>query len=207
MPNRVISLPSEDSPAGQFARRLARLLGPAFRAQYDATLNGATGTNLGAALMGLGDALAAVQATLRQAVSEAFPDTALLLLDEWETAVGLPVRPDLAATVRQARIVAKRRQFRGGTPQGLARMLDAVTTAPVTIVETRAADVTAAPRNVFLAAIVLSLADAADATLTTQLAALVEASKPAHTSYVLTNQVGFFTDDPASLTDLTVLGH
>lgn len=193
-------LPTEQSLAGDFARQLAMLLGPAY-APSDSS-------RIGQDLLALGGALAGAHATNLAALNEAFADTAVQLLSELEAEHGLQVRPDLTTPQRQARLVAKIRAAFSGTPQD---MLTAVRTlAPeATILETRAADV-AGPdlerrRAVFRFAVTLSLAHLLDANIVGQLRAILDQMKPAHTGYTLGLSIGFFCDDPNSLTDATLL--
>jgi hypothetical protein len=108
------SLPSEASPAGEFARGQALLVGPAVQAP--------AGSVAEADYLARGDFLAALAAAVATTQAQAFLTTATSLLAEWELAYGLPVDSSLTIAQRQARLVAKVRTLRGGSPQALANM-------------------------------------------------------------------------------------
>lgn len=199
---RIAPLATTDLTLGDdalyFARLLARAKGTAMPAG-DGALNHADNIAFGAALA---DAVDGLDAMLNQV----FPDSATFMLPELEQLYGLPVGTAMTTAQRQARLVARVRASSAGTPQSIIAALTPVTTAwgVPTIVENAWDDVTAAPRNVFLFAIVLPGYIAT--TPPPEVVAVVEQMKPAHTDYNVTNQVGFLTDDPESITDLTLLG-
>ena len=198
MPNTTVSLPTEVSPAGDVARRLARWLGPAFRA--------VDGSNLAASLLALGGALAGGRTTLLAAVSEAFPDTAVQCLSEWEAYLGLTDGGALVTADRQARLVAKLRAGFSSSVPDIVTALQAIA-SEATIAECAAWQVPAAPRQVFNFAVILTVADTQDPVLVAQIADVLSAMESAHTGFTITNSVGFLTDDDTtpSWTDLTVL--
>lgn len=199
---RIAPLATTDLTLGDealyFARLLARAKGTAMPAG-DGSLNHADNLAFGAALA---DAVDGLDAMLNQV----FPDSATFMLPELEQLYGLPVGTAMTTAQRQARLVARVRASAAGTPQSIIAALTPVTTTwgVPTIVENAWSDVTAAPRNVFLFAVVLP--SFLSATPPPEVVAVVEQMKPAHTDYNVTNQVGFLTDDPNSLTDLTLLG-
>lgn len=199
---RIAPLATTDLTLGDdalyFARLLARAKGTAMPAG-DGSLNHADNLAFGAALA---DAVDGLDAMLNQV----FPDSATFMLPELEQLYGLPVGTAMTTAQRQARLVARVRASAAGTPQSIVAALTPVTTAwgVPTIVENAWSAVTAAPRNVFLFAVVLP--GFLSTTPPPEVVAVVEQMKPAHTDYNVTNQVGFLTDDPDSLTDLTLLG-
>jgi hypothetical protein len=207
------SLPSEASPAGEFARGQALLVGPAVQAP--------AGSVAEADYLARGDFLAALAAAVATTQAQAFLTTATSLLAEWELAYGLPVDGSLTIAQRQARLVAKVRTLRGGSPQALANMARAYD-ATALVYENTPATVPQAPdpfatdgataglqRGVFRFGLRVAPATFADAVTLATLYAFVDQMKPAHAIYTIhTNDpaVGFLTDDPNSLTDRDVVG-
>ncbi len=114
---------------------------------------------------------------------------------------------------RQARLLAFVRAAISGTPASIEAAVAAIAgsceVVEVTIEAVMASDPTPdadTPRGVFRFAVVVPLAVASSAPQVAQITAVVDRMKPTHTSFAVTNQAtGFLTDDPASLTDLTVL--
>lgn len=198
---RIAPLATTDLTLGDdalyFARLLARAKGTAMPAP-DGSLNHADNLAFGAAIR---DAVDGLDAMLNQV----FPDSATFMLPELEQLYGLPVGTALTTAQRQARLVARVRSSAAGTPQSIVAALTPITTTwgVPSIVENAWSAVLAAPRNVFLFAVVIPgfIAYPAPA----DVVAVLEQMKPAHTSYNVTNQVGFLTDDPNSVTDLTVI--
>jgi hypothetical protein len=186
------------SPAGYFGRLWLKALGSAYQAP-DGSVNASDA-------LALGGALAAGRATNLAVRAEMFADSVTQLLPEWEASYGLAVRPDLSAGARQARLLAKVRASRAGTPAGI--LLAVRTLAPeATLTENTAAAVAATnPRNVFRYAVTITAAHFADADLAGQVGALLAAMQPAHTDHTLTTRVGFRCDDPLSLVDRDCLG-
>lgn len=204
-------LPTRAGTTGDLARLLGRMVGPAIAAP-DGSLDAAD-------YLALAAALADGRATNRNLLRNAFPGEAVELLDQWEGLLGLAVSSALPDGTRQERLVVVIRASAAGTPSNIGRAL-----APINggvepeVLEALAADVTAAPENVFRYVVHMTTVDAAPVAgqpvsaqfsptrwnaITTALARL----SPAHTAaHVTTTQTtAFLTDDPNSLTDNTVL--
>jgi hypothetical protein len=207
-----VGLPTEDSADGELARLLALALGTAFGAS--------DGTAVAADLLALAGALADARQALRDLADEAFVDTANDLLDELERAYGLPVQPDLSLVSRRARLTAKVRAARAGTPDDILRAVRALDPTATLTENTpasvpRTADLPGPPavaggdRFVFLFAVRLAVATWSDTSLRARIDALLDQMQPAHTDHVLhTNDPanGFRFDDPDSLFDRDVFG-
>ena len=201
MPHIVQPLPTKAGAIGDLARQLLRLLGPAYPAP-DASLNAADALNLG---RGISDARDTTAASL----DEAFPDTALYLLSEWETMLGLPVSAGrLSTAARRAALLARWRTRFSGSPDAIISALTPLNSgnAP-TMRETVGIESTANPPRVFVFTIRTGF-DPNNAPAIAPLASVVDVMKPAHTKAVFTSKQmdGFLCDDAASLTDNTVLG-
>lgn len=194
------ALPTTAGLVGDMARSFSRAIGPAYQA--------ADGTVAAADALAIGDSLALIHETQLAVAAEAFLDSAFYLLAEWETQLGLPVEPYLGVAARRRRLVARWRALRGGTPQAIVRAVTALLTVPdaAVVVENGVLDVLPEPENVHLFAVVVPLSYFSDPNFAPAARGVIEKAKPAHTAYRLTNHVGFYTDDPNSLTDLTVLG-
>lgn len=191
-------LPQGTTTGDAFAREIALLLGPAFQP--------VEGSLICEDLHTTGDALAAVYATQQRALDQAFTDTATELLDKWEFALGLEVNPNADTATRQGWATAERRASGGGIT---ARVLAAVQSIEGTaaIRPNRCLDVAATnPRAIFQWVIVIPAATWADTAKRSRILDVVRQMKPAHTRCVVTTQVGFYADDPDSLTDRDVLG-
>lgn len=200
---RVQPLATDDLTLGAmaltFARQLAILKGTGMPARND-SLNHADN-------MAMGAAMADGRDTFVNVLAQAFVNTATDLLSELEEQYGLPASPELSVADRQARLTAKVRASVAGTPQSILAAVQPLLEATypgVNIVENQARDCTADPRAVFRWALVIP-GYSATLPLDPLLTVVLEQMKPAHTQYVLTNAVGFLTDDPDSLTDLTVI--
>lgn len=207
------ALPSEASPAGDFARGLALLVGPAVQAP--------PGSCAEADYLAKGDLLAALSATTNAAQAQAFAPQATQLLADWEAVYGLPSDGALTTAQRQARLAAAVLAGRSGSAQAIAAMAR-VYDATAAVYENTPASVSHAPtvgaddgllpgtsRAVFQFAIRVAAATFADPLASAAIAALGARMKPAHTGFVLcTNDpgVGFLCDDAGSLTDRDVLG-
>lgn len=109
------ALPSEASSAGDAARELGRLIGPAIQAPDD--------TPAAAELLGWGANLAAADATVASLRAQAFASTADLLLSQWEDSLGLTQQPSLTTTARRNRVLAKLRASRGNTTASIIASL------------------------------------------------------------------------------------
>lgn len=189
-------LPQGTTVGDDFARELAILIGPAYQP--------VEGSLIAADLHTTGDALAAVYATQQRALDQAFTDSATEMLDKWEFALGLEVTPNADVATRQGWATAKRRAHGGGIT---ARVLAAVRAIEptATIRPNKCVDVTANDRMIFQWVIVIPAATWAKTETRVRILEVVRQMKPAHTRCVVTTQVGFFTDDPNSLTDRDVL--
>lgn len=211
----AVTLPTEDSAAGEYARQLASLLGTAFQA--------ADGTAIAADLLALAGVLADARAHLRQLADEATIAGATDMLAEFEREYGLPVRADRTDADRQADLIAKVRAARAGTPQSIVAALAPITT--VTVYENTPSNVPQSPdywaadhtypllagarRHVFRWSV---RADAAVLAVDDKAAAMrriVAQMKPAHTAVTFHSNDpanGFRFDDTASLFDRDVFG-
>jgi hypothetical protein len=109
------AVPTEESPGGDIARRLAAALGTAWQAG-DTTHNAAL-------LLAIGDAFADLYADQDIATNQAFVNTATVMLSELEERYGLTVRIDMSTADRQTRLLSKVRAARAGTPQGIERSI------------------------------------------------------------------------------------
>jgi hypothetical protein len=167
--------PTEVSAAGDLARQLATILGPAYQAP--------DGSNNAAELLALGGALAAARDQLKRALDQAFVDTATDLLPELEAEYGLPVQPELSTTARQARLLAKVRAARAGSPQSILLAVRAedptATLAAENTPTTAAAD--GYPRGVFVWAVICATSVFDDPVKLARVKALVAQMAPAHT--------------------------
>lgn len=201
MPNIIQPLPTKGGAIGDLARQLLRLLGPAYPAA-DNSLNAADAINLG---RGISDA----RDTNAASLNEAFPDTALYLLSEWETMLGLPVSSGrLTTTERRAALLARWRTRFSGSPDSIISALTPLNsdTAPP-MRETAALDSTANPPRVFVFTLKV-IPDVSDAAALAPLRAIVDVMKPAHAAAQYTDQsltAGFRCNNAASLTNNTVL--
>jgi hypothetical protein len=187
------------------SRALALLWGPAYDAQ--------DGTVAYADVTALGSALGLTRLRGRAAADEAFIDTASYLLSEWESMLGIARNPGAPTSVRRQRLLARWRALRGGTPQAITIAVTALlNTGDVpTVVEAPVQDVPyAVEAAVFRFAVVLPDTGPAwtyflDPVFGNTVRQTVDAMKPAHTSYKVTNRIGFRCDDPQSVCDLTLL--
>lgn len=177
--------PTEVSAAGDLARQLATILGPAYQAP--------DGSNNAAELLALGGALAAARDQLRRALDQAFVDTATDLLPELEAEYGLAVQPELSTAARQARLLAKVRAARAGTPQGIlnaARVDDPTATIGENTPTTAAA--AGYPRGAYVWVLICATGVFDDPTRLARMQALVEQMKPAHTKGYVAQSAGNF---------------
>lgn len=192
--------------ATRLARAWARAMGPAYRS--------ADGTVAGADAAAIGVALARRELVLQRALREAFISTAVDTLPEWETMLGLSSGAHLSAAARQRRLLARWRARRGGMPTVMRLAIEALlpTGTNVSVVEVPYASVVdTVPSAVFVFAVVIADFGPTwtffdDLDVTPAVMSVIDAMKPVHTLARVTNQVGFYTDDPASVTDLTLLG-
>jgi uncharacterized protein YmfQ (DUF2313 family) len=200
--NVTLPLPrdtSEPSDAGDFARQLAQLLGPAYQASDSSLVE--------ADFLAMGKALADARSTNLRALDEAFVSSATEMLAELETIYGLAVRPDLTVQERRDLLVAKVRAARDGTPQGILRSVRKIDPT-ATIFENSCDEIVGSgdPNNVFYWALRIAASVWANDTKRAEITRIVQQMKPAHTRGNVAVSVGFLTDDPNSLTDRDVLG-
>jgi uncharacterized protein YmfQ (DUF2313 family) len=197
MPNIHQPLPSGETETDVFARELARLIGPGYQP--------ADGTLIAEDLRALGSLLARARAHQTSAILERFAHRATETLPEWEKALELPVDPTRTLEQRRAAVVAKIRAIFGGTPQRILKAVRAL--APeATLVENRAVDVLADPRQVFRWVVLISAAHFGDEATRGRIADLIEQMEPAITGAGIATRVGFRFDDPDSLFDRDVFG-
>lgn len=183
------------------AVQLARLCGPSYFAG-DGTSNAADFSALAA--------IAALQRAFGIAnLGEAFPDSTTDLVAEWETMLGLTPHPFGTDDERRTWLLAKWRERFPGTPQGIGTALAPINDGTKALIAENSWSVVAPidPRSVFLFAVRLTAATYADPAAVARARVIVDAMKPAHTSYTITGTQtdGFLCDDPNSLTDDTVL--
>ncbi len=201
MPNIIQPLPTKEGAIGDLARQLLRLLGPAYPAA-DNSLNAADAINLG---RGISDA----RDTNAASLNEAFPDTALYLLSEWETMLGLPVSSGrLTTTERRAALLARWRTRFSGSPDAIVSALTPLNSgnAP-TMRETVAIESTASPSRVFVFTIRTGI-DPNNAAAIAPFVSTVDVMKPAHAAAQYTDKsltAGFRCNNADSLTNNTVL--
>lgn len=200
---RSTPLATDDLTLGAMALTLARQL---------AILKGsgmpAPNTSLNHAdNMAMGAALAAARAMFLNVLAQAFVDTATDLLSELEVQYGLPMSPDLSTAARQARLTSKVRASVAGTPQSILAAVQPLIGGAypgASIEENQARDCTAVPNAVFRWALILP-GYLGVIPLDPLLDEVLQQMKPAHTSYAISNRRGFLTNDPTSLTNLTLI--
>lgn len=192
----------------QIARTMLSLVGVGWQAPQDSLV--------AADALALGSSYANLREELLHVWDQAFVAFATSdngLLTEWEQVYGLPVDTTMSDASRQARLGAFARSSISGTPQSIEAAVSAYT-GTCTVVESIASEVwatdplhlAATRRLVFLFVVVVPIGFGTSVPKNAQVRAIVDRMKPAHTNYNVANQVGFFCDDPDSLTDLTVLG-
>lgn len=188
------------------ARMLLRLVGAGWQA--------GNGSNNAADALALAASFADLRAELLSVWDQIFPPFAIStngLLTEWELLFGLQPARTSTDAIRQTRLLAFARATLAGTPDSIESAIAAYT-GTCEVVETDSVTVWASDptptsetrRGVFQFAVVVDMAYATYAQA--EIAAIVNRMKPAHTNFAITNQAtGFLTDDPNSLTDITVL--
>lgn len=193
------ALPTAAGAAADLARMIARLLGPAYQAP-DASQNAD-------AFLALGSALATSRGVTITSLSQAFPDAATNLLDEWEVMLALSPGAGLYTTAqRQTRLLARWRTRFAGTPNAIIAALTPLNGVAPVIRETLASESHANPRRVFAFTFKVNV-DPNDAAAIAPFDATVAVMKPAITRVQFTNtqMSGFFCNSAASLTNNTVL--
>ncbi len=198
------ALPSTATAAGNVARRLLTLKGPAIQAP-DGSLNAADALALGASLEDS-------RAMLATARAQAFVCDATYMLDELEAQYGLPVDPTMATAARQNRLLAFVRASAAGTPVSIAAAVSTLT-GSCSIVEFTAAQVYATDphptaftrRGVFRFVVVVPTAYVTSPTWNALISAVVNRMKPAHTTFTIADGT-LLKYDTASGYDVTALG-
>ncbi len=183
---------------GAFARELAYALGPAIQPTERTRIN--------AELIAYAAPLAVTMDAQDQLRAERFPDTATVLLGEWERRLRIPASPASSLADRRAIALAKMRAAHGGPESRVlaaARSID----PSVTIVNGRSFVCQDAPKWVYLFAVTLTQAVFDDAGKREAIEAIVRQMAPAHALFnVGVNIDGFRCDDAASRTDVDFLG-
>lgn len=183
------ALPTESGVAGDIARSLARLVGPAVQAPDN--------SHAAVEYLGTGDLLAAARQGTLDVIAEATPQRAEDLLPEWERALVLPVNEDDATADRRAAIVARIRAI-GGAPARLARAVAALLGEEIAIVERPHTDFPPSDtRKVMRVQILVSLTVWLDTELRAQLDELLDLLLPAHCSWVVQTEETLAFDTPA----------
>lgn len=188
------------SPAGDFARQLAQIIGPAYQP--------ADGTRTAEDLRALGRAVYLGRATNLSSVGEAFADTATQLLAELEAEYGLSAGTSLTTAQRQTRLLAKLRAKFAGTVSDILsaiRSIEPLATITEWTVATINGAGSVALRYVFRFTVLVPLATYSNTYLKALLAATLEQMKPAHTTYAIGVNLGFKCDDAGSLCDQDIL--
>lgn len=168
------AVPTHAGAAGDLARQLARLVGPAVQAPDS--------SSAAQEYLALGGGLASARQTVLDAIAEAFPQTAKDLLVEWETAYVIPVDPGGSVEERRTALLARVRAVGGSAP----RIEAAATTlagGTVTVAEYLYSDVTANPRRVFRFNVAVGATLAADSEFVAALHELLERVAPAHCTW------------------------
>lgn len=198
-------LPTEASNAGEFARQLLEIIGPAY--------SGADGTNVGADFLALGGALDGAHKTLARALAQAFAGETTDLLADVEVEYGLPIRADLSTAQRQARLLAKLRAARGAQPQRILAAVAAID-ATANLVENTPSTApheldtsthAGAARGVYQFGVLVAIATFADPSKLATVRAVVEQMKGAHTRGSIGTRRAFRCTDPLSLTNRDLL--
>lgn len=185
-----LSAPADAGPAGDLARQLARLVGPAVQAP--------DGSLAACEYLALGEGLADSRATTLAAIAEALPQSADDLLAEWEAHLAVPIQPQDTAAARQARLLARLRAA-GGTPQRLVRSTTTLAASGCTITEYLYSDVAALDaRLVFRFVVTVPAALWTDVEFRTALDELLARQTPAHVTWNVATSVGFKFGDTAA---------
>lgn len=182
-------LPTEAGAAGDLARQLARLVGPAVQA--------GDGTLAAQEYLALGGGLAVARQTTIDAISEAFPATASDTLSEWERMLRVPIREGATVADRRAAILARLRAS-GGSPRRIKAACAALVPAGVGLTEYTVSQVTANPRRVFRFSIAVGGAAYADAGVRGEIEDVLQRAAPAHTTWNLSSGGVFRFDTTGS---------
>lgn len=183
--------PTEQSVAGDIARYLLRIMGPAIQAP--------DGSQNAARFLALGGALARARQITVSSLDEAFVTTALMLLGEHEADYGLAVRPDLSVEARRTRLLAKVRASKRSSPQGILRAVRTIDPT-TTIVEITPDDISprttdgafpGSDRDVYFFYVVVDSPVFFDTDKKAQIEAIVHQMKPAHKDFRVVKSIGF----------------
>lgn len=190
MPRFPLPLPTGETLADEFARDLVSLLGwPA-----------PDGSNHADDARALGTATGLAHARLDEAVSEGFTPRTSELLGEWESVLGAVASTGSSEAARRAALTGIRRSSGRNNNLAFLAALQAIdptaTYATGSVLEN-----TTYPRGVFVFSVRLAPAVLADSVQLARVVDVLERMKPAHTSYQLASNEGFFYDDPGSLFD------
>lgn len=177
-----MSIPTEASDAGTFARQLARLVGPAVDAP--------DGSIAADEYLALGGAIATARQTTLTAIAQAFPQSANDLLPAWEAQLQLAVSPGATIAARRTAVLARIRAS-GGSPQRIIRAAEALTNSTVTVREYAYIDVLANPRRAFRFTLSIPVALFDDATFRAALDDTLQRCAPAHTTWTIATTSGF----------------
>ena len=190
MPLFVVQLPSGETLTDDFARELVSLLG----VQAPDSSNHADDARTHGAV------LASSYARLDDAARESFVPLASELLPEWETRLGVLASTGSSDAQRQAALTGVRRAGGSNNRTAFLAALQAID-ATASYDTGSAVENTTYPRGVFVFSVRVAPAILTSAVQITRITDVIERMKPAHTTYVLSSNEGFFTDDPNSLTD------
>lgn len=186
--------PSEDSVAGDIARQLLTVFGPAIQAP--------DGSHFAHRFLALGGALAAARNTTVTSLDEAFANTVVQLLSETEVSYGLAARPELSTDARHTRLLAKIRAARRGSPQGIlksVRTYDPTATfheVALSDISPRTADglYPGTDRDIYHVTLVVAVAVFNDTDKVASIRAILEQMLPAFVDYTITTSLGFILD-------------
>lgn len=171
-------LPTEPGAAGDLARQLARLVGPAVQAP-DASVAAQE-------YLAFAGGLARARQTTLDAIAEATPHTARDTLGEWEAMLRLPVRTGASVESRRAAIVA-RLQASGGSPTRIELAASTLAAGVCAVYETAwSAYPAGSERYVFRFVVGVPAALVNDEAFRAALDELLERVAPAHTTWRVT---------------------
>ena len=192
MPLFVVQLPSGETLTDDFARELVSLLG----VQAPDSSNHADDARTH------GGGLAAAYTRLDDAARESFVPLASELLPEWETRLRVVPSTGSSDSARQAALTAVRRAGGSNNRTAFLAALQAIDST-ASIATGSASENTTYPRGVYVFSVRVAPSVLADAVQYARLVDVIERMKPAHTTYTIASNEGFFTDDAESLTDTT----
>ena len=175
------STPQESGRAGDLARALLALLGPAWQAP--------DGSVSEAQFLAEGDALDAALDALDEAIAQAYPGEASSELAAWERVLYLPTDELQSTATRQAAALARVRGTLSGSPDDLlAAVQTLVPGASLREWDATEAAASGNARNVFTLRVSLG-ASYGDSETESKVTALLAAAKPAHVAIELAELV------------------